>query len=318
MSIECGQVVSLSTSRDKGVPKTPVGSVCLVAGMGIEGDAHAGGWHRQVSILDEADFESARARVDDLAFGAFAENMVTRGLPLGSMGIGSRLEMGDGVVLEITQIGKECHEPCRIGRITGSCILPSRGLFARVVEGGQVAVGDEVRLVTLVERSTVQAVVLTVSDRCHAGQTEDTAGPAVAGLLERSLGAHVYRVQIVPDERDVIEARLGHYCDGHGIDLVVTVGGTGMSFRDVTPEATLAVVERLVPGLQEAMRRVSSGITPHAMLSRGVSGIRRRTLVVNLPGSRRAAVENLEVVLGALPHAIDKLRGSTDDCAPNR
>jgi molybdenum cofactor synthesis domain-containing protein len=313
-----GTLLSLCTSERKGVPKTPVRIARLLAGHGIEGDAHAGDWHRQVSLLASSDFEQTLEQIPDLTYGAFAENMVIRGIDLSAIGLGSKIALGPEAILEISQLGKECHTPCRIGRVTGSCILPARGLFARVVEGGEVSVGDPARVIHLVHRARLQAVVITVSDRCHAGQTEDTAGPAVCETMSSSLGAHIYRLEVVPDERDVIEARLRHYCDGHSIDLVLTVGGTGMSTRDVTPEATRAVVERLVPGLDEAMRLASARVTPHALLSRGVSGVRGRTLVVNLPGSRKAAVENLGAIIAALPHGIDKLRGSTADCSDSR
>jgi molybdenum cofactor synthesis domain-containing protein len=154
-----------------------------------------------------------------------------------------------------------------------------------------------------------------MSDRCARNEAKDTAGPAVARRAEgNELRAHVYAAEILPDDRALIEDRLRHYCDGHSIDLVLTVGGTGFSPRDVTPEATRAVVERLAPGLDEAMRAASMKQTPHAMLSRGVSGIRGSTLIVNLPGSERAAVENLAAILPALRHGIAKLRGDPADC----
>lgn len=309
-----GTLLAVCVGRDKGVPKAPVASATLVEDRGIEGDAHAGGWHRQISILDEADFERMRSVLPDLAHGAFAENMVVAGLDLGSVGLGSILEVGGQARLRVTQIGKACHEPCHIGRQTGACVLPASGVFARVVRPGRVAPGDGVGIVDLVERSRLQAVVLTVSDRCHAGEAEDTAGPATARLLHEGLGAHVYALEVLPDEREAIEARLRHYADGHSIHIVVTVGGTGMSPRDVTPEATRAVVERPTPGLDEAMRAASAAKTAHAMLSRGASGIRASTLIVNLPGSLGAATQNLEAILPALPHGLEKLRGSTEDC----
>ncbi len=309
-----GRLVSVCVSRDTGTVKTPVERATLVENGGIEGDAHAGSWHRQVSILDEADFLGMKEALPDLEHGAFAENMIVSGLDLSGAGLGSVIEVGGSVRLAVTQIGKDCHEPCRIGRATGACVLPVRGLFARVLQGGDVAAGDEVRIARLVERTVLQAVVVTVSDRCHAGTAVDTAGPAAVEILERDLGAHVYRLEVVPDERTVIEERLRHYCDGHTIDLVVTVGGTGLAPRDVTPEATRAVLERLTPGFDEAMRAASAAKTPHAMLSRGVSGVRGATLVVNLPGSERAARENLATILPALPHGLSKLRGSREDC----
>jgi len=156
--------------------------------------------------------------------------------------------------------------------------------------------------------------LLTASDRCSRQETEDTAGPAVAALLQQALGAHLYAAEILPDERQRLAERLRHYSDGHSIDLVVVVGGTGFAPRDVTPEAVRDVIERLTPGLDETMRQASLRQTPHAMLSRVVSGIRGSTLIVTLPGSERAAVENLDAVLPALGHGLRKLRGDPADC----
>ena len=309
------RVEALCTSSAQGVRKQPVASARFRAGHGIEGDAHAGPWHRQVSLLADEDIrEVRRAGLEDLSPGAFAENVVLSGLDLGTVGLGTRLGLGDEVVLAVTQIGKVCHAPCEIGRATGDCIMPRLGLFARVEKGGTVRPGDEARVVRLVPRDRLQAVVLTVSDRCSRGEAADTAGPAVARLLEERLGAHLYRLEVVPDEADRIAERLRHYADGHSIDLVATVGGTGFAPRDVTPEATRAVLERPAPGLDEAMRAASLAKTPHAALSRGSSGIRGSTLILNLPGSERAARENLEAVLGALGHGLAKLRGDASDC----
>lgn len=121
--------------------------------------------------------------------------------------------------------------------------------------------------------------------------------------------------ELVPDEEEAIAARLEHYCDELGVDLVLTTGGTGLSPRDVTPEATRRIIQRDAPGFAEAMRAASLAKTPHAMLSRAVSGMRGSTLIVNLPGSPRGARENLEVILPALPHGLDKLRGDGGECA---
>jgi molybdenum cofactor synthesis domain-containing protein len=132
--------------------------------------------------------------------------------------------------------------------------------------------------------------------------------------LTEVLAAHIYTTRILPDEQAEIESALRHFADGHSIDLVVAVGGTGFAPRDVTPEAVAAVVERGTPGLDEAMRRASSEKTPHAMLSRAVSGIRGGALIISLPGSERAAVENLDAVLPALGHGLAKLRGDPGDC----
>jgi molybdenum cofactor synthesis domain-containing protein len=305
----------LCIGETKGVRKRAVDCAVFRAGHGIEGDAHAGPWHRQVSLLSHEDIETVRRDgLRDISPGDFAENIILSGLDLASLGLGTRLRLGRDVVLSITQIGKSCHSRCRIYELTGDCIMPRVGLLARVQVGGTVQTGDPVEILDPVPRSRFQAVVLTISDRCSRGEREDTAGPAVAKMLEAGLDAHVYRTEILPDEKPAISERLKHYCDGHCIDLVVTVGGTGFASRDVTPEATREVIERLTPGLDEAMRAASLSKTPHAMLSRGASGIRGSTLIINLPGSERAACENLQAILGALHHGLQKLRGDITDC----
>ena len=159
-----------------------------------------------------------------------------------------------------------------------------------------------------------KAAVLTVSDRSFQGLRPDEAGPLVAELLMEA-GYEVTYTQIVPDEKPRIEAALRQWCDRVPVDLIITTGGTGFSPRDVTPEATIAVCQRLTPGIPEAMRYASMQITPRAMLSRASAGIRGKTLIVNLPGSPKAARENLEAVLPALAHGLEMLTGGQADCA---
>jgi len=160
---------------------------------------------------------------------------------------------------------------------------------------------------------TRTVAILTISDRCARGEREDRSGPAVREVLTALPGAHVVAEDIVPDDLPAIEAALRRWVTAR-IDLVLTTGGTGFSPRDVTPEATRRVIERETPGLAEAMRAASLGRTPHAMLSRAVAGIAGSTLIVNLPGGPRAARENLEAILPALPHGLAKLKGDPSEC----
>ena len=158
------------------------------------------------------------------------------------------------------------------------------------------------------------AAVITVSDKGSAGEREDIGGPAVCAMLEGG-GYQIAYTSIVPDERELIEQELMKCADELDIALVVTTGGTGFSPRDVTPEATIAVCSRLTPGIPEAMRAESLKITNRAILARQQAGIRGKTLIVNLPGSPKAARENLEAVLPALDHGLLMLRGGPADCA---
>ncbi len=160
----------------------------------------------------------------------------------------------------------------------------------------------------------IRVVVLTISDRCSAGEAVDTAGPAVARLLQSTIGARVVHHEILPDEQPRIAGKLIHYSDIEPVDMIVTVGGTGPAPRDVTPEATRDVIDRTMPGFGEAMRLASLQKTPTAMLSRGISGIRKATFIVNLPGSERGAVENLAAILPAIPHGVRLVRGHAPDC----
>jgi len=150
-----------------------------------------------------------------------------------------------------------------------------------------------------------------VSDKGSRGERQDTSGDAIAELLA-GIECQVARRAVVPDERDIISATLREWCDGGEIDIVLTTGGTGIAERDITPEATLDVAERIVPGIGEAMRAEGLKSTPRAMLSRSVAVIRRRTLIVNLPGSEKGVRESLAAVISILPHAVELLRGATE------
>ena len=158
-----------------------------------------------------------------------------------------------------------------------------------------------------------RAAILTISDRGAKGEREDTSGPALKTILEKA-GFSIVFLEILADDQQLIERRLRELADESCLDLVVTTGGTGVSPSDVTPEATLAVIDRQVPGIAEAMRVASLAKTPHAMLSRAVAGIRHQTLIVNLPGSVKGARENIEVLLPALDHAVEKIQGDPSEC----
>lgn len=151
--------------------------------------------------------------------------------------------------------------------------------------------------------------IITISDRSSRGEREDLSGPALVKRIS-DVGYQVVSTIIIPDDFNQIKNQLIQWCDSGEFDLILTTGGTGFSPRDVTPEATLSILEKTAPGIAEAMRAQSLKITPHAMLSRQQAGIRKKTLVINLPGSPKGAVENLEVVLPVLPHAIDLLQES--------
>jgi molybdopterin adenylyltransferase len=160
---------------------------------------------------------------------------------------------------------------------------------------------------------TFRIGVLTLSDKGSQGQRVDESGPVVEELLAPV--GEVIQVAILPDDVELIVALLTAWTDEEGLDLIVTTGGTGLSPRDVTPQATLQAIDYEIPGMAEAMRMQSLKKTPHAMMSRAIVGVRKQTMIVNLPGSPKAARENLETLLPALPHALAKLAGDPSDCA---
>jgi len=153
--------------------------------------------------------------------------------------------------------------------------------------------------------------IVTISDRSSRGERDDASGPALQQQII-SQGWQVSKMEIVPDEFQAIQDLLVSWADAGDLDLILTTGGTGFTPRDITPEATQSVFDRVAPGLAEAMRAASLQITPHAMLSRAVAGIRKHTLIVNFPGSPKAAIENLAVILPVLPHAVQLLQDDPD------
>ncbi|WP_434302958.1 molybdopterin adenylyltransferase [Clostridium botulinum] len=160
----------------------------------------------------------------------------------------------------------------------------------------------------------IKTAIVTISDKGSKGERKDETGKVLQDILEKQ-GYKVEDYKIIPDEINIISEELIKLCDEKKVNLIVTNGGTGFSKRDVTPEATERVIEKHVPGFGEAMRASSLSITPKAILSRGIAGIRKDSLIINLPGSPKAAVENLQAVLGAIPHGIEILLGEASECA---
>ncbi|AFC27500.1 molybdenum cofactor synthesis domain-containing protein [Paenibacillus mucilaginosus 3016] len=158
-----------------------------------------------------------------------------------------------------------------------------------------------------------KVAILTASDRGSRGEREDTSAQVIRELIEEEIGGEIIEYRVVPDEKDEIMAALIEMTDYFKADLILTTGGTGLAARDVTPEATLGVIDRQAPGFAEAMRMASMQKTPRAMLSRAVSGIRGRTLILNLPGAPKGVMENLSAVMGQLPHALGILTGREGD-----
>ena len=309
-----GIIKAICISDKRGIQKHAIEKAVFDPKWGILGDAHGGEWHRQVSLLSYDKVEAFKARGADVGPGDFAENLLVEGFDFRSLPVGSRFSSGT-VVLEMTQIGKECHTHCQIYQKMGECIMPTEGVFAVVLQGGEICVGDELTLLPPEKGpQKLRAAILILSDKGSKGEREDQCGPLMMHMLKEA-GYDAVEMLVIPDERAQIEEELIRFSDGRQVDLVVTSGGTGFSMRDVTPEATLAVAPRLVPGIAEAIRAYSMTITKRAMLGRGVAAIRGRTLIVNLPGSPKAVEESLGYILPELAHGLEILRGEAAECA---
>ena len=212
----------------------------------------------------------------------------------------------------MTQIGKECHDHCAIYNVTGDCIMPREGVFAKVLHGGKVREGDTLDVIPAAPDRPFTAAVITLSDRAFRKEREDKSGPVIRDILSEN-GYDVVEMILLPDGEALLKRNLIRLADQRQVNVIFTTGGTGFGPRDLTPEATSAVCQRMAPGIAEAMRAESLKITKHAMLSRAAAGIRGTTLIINLPGSPKACRENLDVVLPALKHGLGLLRGTDDN-----
>ena len=312
-SKKTGILKGICISKKRGTKKTEVAEAMLVENYGIESDAHAGNWHRQVSLLSLEKIEAFREKGAQVSFGDFGENLIIDGFDFRTLPVGTIFTIGDAV-LKMTQIGKECHTHCQIYQTMGDCIMPREGVFATVLKGGKIRNGDIVKMIPVSSDASLTAAVITLSDKGAKGEREDKSGPVIVKMLEEA-GYEIVESNILPDEQKLLENELIRLSDQRQVNLILTTGGTGFSERDRTPEATLSVATRLAPGIAEAIRAGSMKITKRAMLSRETSVIRNKTLIVNLPGSPKAVAESLELVIDQLDHGIKILLGRAGECA---
>ena len=301
-----GKVRAVCISEKRGTQKKNIESAVFVE------DAHAGNWHRQISLLSEETIAAFKARGAEVTDGAFGENLVVSGYDFTKFPVGTRFTCKD-VVLELTQIGKECHHGCEIFQKMGDCIMPREGVFAEVITGGHIKIGQEVTCIPPKADRPYTAAVITLSDKGAAGLREDKSGPAIVEML-KSAGYDVKETLLLADEQKLLEKELIRLSDQRQINLIFTTGGTGFSKRDRTPEATIAVCDRMANGIAEAIRNYSMTITPRAMFSRAVSGIRNNTVIINLPGSPKAVKESLEFLLPNLEHGLGILTNRENEC----
>jgi molybdopterin adenylyltransferase len=296
-------ILSVNTSENKGTVKNPVQSIRLTR-QGIDGDAHAGDWHRQVSLLGMESIEKMEpAAGRKLKFGEFAENITTRGYPLVQMRPLDRLMAGE-LVLEVTQIGKKCHgDTCAIFRQNGDCVMPREGIFCRVLHGGALHPGDWLEY----HPRIISIRIITLSDRASRGEYEDQSGPLLKQLSQayfsqagRNCTANII---ILPDNRDELERTIRQYVEEKA-DIILTTGGTGIGPRDITPDVIRPMLTKEIPGIME-MIRVKYGLQfPNALVSRSVAGLIAGTLIYALPGNPKAVKEYAEEIFPTVEHSL--------------
>lgn len=296
-------VVSVNISTEKGTVKKPVDQL-VINENGIVDDAHAGPWHRQISLLSREDIERFGALHDkEFGYGDFAENITTAGLDLKQLAILDRLTFGD-VELEVTQIGKHCHGGgCAVFQAVGKCVMPKEGIFCRVVSGGTLAADVEIQH----QARPLRVRTITLSDRASAGVYEDRSGPRVRELLTEHFEGTRWHLDldgvIIADDEDHLLAELDR-AEQDGVDFLFTTGGTGIGPRDITPDVVAARLDREIPGIMELIRCKYGAEKPVAQLSRGVAGLMGQTFVYTLPGSVRAVNEYLAEIITTMEHLL--------------
>jgi len=297
------QIISVNTSSEKGTIKLPVPRATVDA-IGIVGDAHAGSGHRQVSLLAKESIDRFSTQAGKTYHpGAFAENLTTEGLDLATIGLRDRLRIGP-VDLEVTQIGKACHgDGCAIFREVGTCVMPTDGIFTRVMQGGEIRPGDAI----LHEPRPLQMCIVTLSDRASSGAYEDRSGPAIRARIEQhfrdSRWATATTVHLIPDDAGKLQTIL-RQAVAEGADAIFTTGGTGIGPRDITPDVVGPMLTKPIPGIMEYIRVKYGASIPSALLSRGVAGLINSTLVFTLPGSEKAVKEYMDEICRIINHAL--------------
>jgi len=295
------EILSVNISDKKGIVKHPVESIVLTA-TGIEGDAHAGDWHRQVSLLAHESIVQAEQKAgNSFPPGTFAENITTKGIELHKTAIFDRFK-NENVELEVTQIGKKCHNTCAIGKQIGNCIMPLEGIFCRVIKGGELKPGAVLNYIPRI----ISVQIITLSDRASKGIYEDRSGPLIKDLMTAhftSVNRHfLIENTILPDDRILLKKTIENTVN-QNTDIIITTGGTGIGPRDISPDVIKPLLEKEITGIMELVRVKYGMQNPNAVISRSVAGIIGNTLVYCLPGSPNAISEYICEILPTLEHS---------------
>lgn len=298
-----GIVYSTNISKKKGEVKFPVEEIELVENYGIKGDCHAEkGIKKQVSLLSwermNEEFFCLKEK-GNLKPGIFAENITTEKIDLRKLKIGDKLKIKDAII-EISEIGKKCHNWCEIYKKVGKCLMPKEGIFGKVIIGGEIKKGDIIEVIP-----GIFTGILTISDKCFKSEREDKSGKYLKDVCEKS-GWNVLKYEIVPDEEEIIKNKLIEF--SKKCNLILTTGGTGITKRDITPEATRQIIEKEIPGVSEILRLKTYEKSKFSVISRGICGIKEETVIINLPGSLNGVKEYFEILNDFVIHIVEMIR----------
>ncbi|MEI7526439.1 MAG: molybdenum cofactor synthesis domain-containing protein [Mariniphaga sp.] len=300
------KVLSVNISQKKGTIKVPVDKISL-SDIGIEGDAHSGKWHRQISLLGKESLDKSEPELGrKLNYGEFAENITTEGFPLYQMKPFDWLICGD-ILLEVTQIGKKCHGAnCSIFQETGNCVMPKEGIFCRVLHGGDLQAGA---LFDYHPR-LIKVHIITLSDRASQGIYEDKSGPLLKKLSEEfflSVGRKVeVENSVIPDDEHMLKSLIESLIKTN-IDILFTTGGTGIGPRDITPDVIKELLDKEIPGIMELIRMKYGMQFPNALISRSIAGVAGKTLIYALPGNPKAVREYSDEIFKTVEHSFRML-----------
>lgn len=302
------QILSVNLSEKKGIIKIPVETIDLTE-TGVVDDAHAGHWNRQVSLLAKESIEKFSEEAGrKIKFGEFAENITTGGLLLHHTKPLDRFE-NDKLTLEVTQIGKKCHgDNCSIFKEIGNCVMPKEGIFARVIRNGQLKAGDQLAYVP----KLIQVKIITLSDRASRGEYADKSGPQIRNLTQKYFSSINRDVEfehvLIPDDAALLKQQVESGIQS-GMDAIFTTGGTGIGPRDITPETVKPLLDKEIPGIMELIRIKYGMEKPAALLSRGIAGVKKQTLIYCLPGSVKAVTEYCQEILPTVEHSLYMIYG---------
>lgn len=301
--INIGKIISINRSAKKGVVKQPI-STAIIDKHGVVGDAHHGQFNRYVSLLSRSRIMDFNANMNmALTPGAFAENITIDGIDFSKIHILDRFKIGT-VLLEVTQIGKQCHGGnCQVYQRAGECLMACEGVFCRVINEGKISIEDCVEHLP----RNLNISIITLSDRAFRNEYEDRSGALAKQLINEFCQNRVWKKQInktiLPDEAGVLKKALCSAISQQA-NIIFTLGSTGICPRDIAPETAQAVCDKIIPGIMEHIRIKYGQTIPAALLSRGIAGIADKTLLYTLPGSVKAVKEYLTEIFQTLEHTL--------------